>query len=259
VSATFMGLPPCERYFYFKIKPTTQQLGGGSCEVRVTSEGLTNEIFKPEIKTNPGPLDIYVRTVPTLLEFDKLKDDGFKVFIDVVNKCTKLTDIKSGYGEIDKGLTLIWSDSLPIDIDSCYNSTVEKISCPNNQEGKKCVKITPSMEKYKTVMCEQGSQDDEVKSLRCNFKFTTNSFSGKQTGLMSVISHYNYHYEFDESLGAICKGKDGSLPAQEKCKADMWGNVNEQDCCDAKGYNWCNCGQCDEQEQGCDIVCPVTS
>ncbi len=255
ISATFNdNLPPCERYMYFKIKTATEQLGGGSVEARVTSEGLTKESFKPEIKTNPGPLDIYVRTVPILLEFDKLKDDGFKVFIDIVNKCTKLSDIKSGYGEIDKGLTLIWSDSLQINIESCVNSTIEETPCPKNQEGKKCVKITPNIGIYKTVMCEEGSQEDEVKSLRCDFKFTTNSFSGKQTGLISVISNYDYHYEFDESLGAICKGKEGSLPAEEKCKAGM-----NQECCNAEGYKWCKCDECDEQEEGCAVVCPVIS
>lgn len=264
ISATFDTLPPCERYMYFKIKTATEQLGGGSVEARVTSEGLTKETFKPEIKTNPGPLDIYVRTVPILLEFNKLKDDNFKVFIDIVNKCTKLSDIKSGYGEIDKGFTLIWSDSLPINIESCVNSSVEETPCPKNQEGKNCSKITPNIGIYKTVMCEKGSQEDEVKSLRCDFKFTTGSFKGKQTGLMSVISNYNYHYEFDESLGAICKGKYGSLPAEEKCNGDFLHPVDPQDCCAAEGYKWCKCddsskSRCDEQEIGCADVCPVTS
>jgi len=195
--AKFNALPtPCEDYTYFYINITTDQSGGGSAKYGVieSGEGLDNQnfmyFFDPDVKTQPGPVDVYVYTIPFVLPADRVSDnEPFLPFIQIENK---------GGGIIES-----------ITIDFIYDSHILNISL---QFSFYCTSRTCNV-----TFDQSGNPGNYILTLEGNIKsgesytiynsggtlVDKDKIIGKSTGLISVVASYRYRQQFDEQIGCI--------------------------------------------------------
>jgi len=262
----------CEKYLYFQINITSEQKGGGSAKYGIieSEEGTANEnfmyFFDPEIKTNPGPLDVYLYTYPfvlpleTLTSAEAIPGERFRIYINIVNK-------GDGIAEITDVILIQTSEvDLPIiedgDIVCDYTTTDADEYC----EGKKgnCLRINLGEDK----LIEKSENDEDRVIITCNGDINTDNaqdFIGKATDFISILVQYRYKQVFDEQIGCV-RTSEGVEPTRKFnytcCQVTgetTTGWVSGNDC--PTGYTkiddtLCNCtNKNGEQESGCQALC----
>ncbi|MDI6825829.1 MAG: hypothetical protein QMD36_01380 [Candidatus Aenigmarchaeota archaeon] len=223
----------CKQYTYFHINVTTEQIGGGSAKFGLieSDEGMDNQnfmyFFDPDIKTEPGPLDIYVYTLPFVIPATMREVEGpdFGVYIKIKNK-------GKGTAIID-GLTLIQVNKRsdipsPISITNCklignsslFNDERSNDYCPPGKTGN-CILITGNAPIKK----------DQDFTFRCNGEIVSEEpFYGKTTDFISVNASYKYLQTSEEQIA--CIKSEGMLDTF--CRAH-----NETTCKQASMCKWC--------------------
>lgn len=202
VSVFYSELPNCPDYFYhFDINVTSKQHASGSSLFAVVGgiRGFLPAIrlqtpppvdpetileFNPQIKTEAGPIDLYVYTVPFVLNLDTMKqsnDFTFPIFIFAENKMEGTASIKE--------ITLT-SDSSFIKVTECGGKSVEW----NNNRVTLTVnwKLEPLGSKLSSnyILCRGVIRDDP--------KYR--DFRGTDVRLMSVSTVYEYTQTFNERI-----------------------------------------------------------
>lgn len=197
----FDELPACTDYYYFNIQVKSSQVGGGRSFFRVADKQKGNEnfiyFFDPQIKTQPGPLDIYVYTTPFALVRENLEDGKFIISIKIENKKDGIADI-TGLKLIQKppegGSSLINVSNCTVCIKGSqpYDFSDEWV---NNHE----VNLT----KLNLSSITPKGTTNSTLEIRCEGKLNP-SFTGKATQLISVNANYTYTQTFNEQTGGIC-------------------------------------------------------
>jgi hypothetical protein len=207
----FYSLPiNCKQYTYFKINVTTEQIGGGSAKFGLieSDQGMDNQnfmyFFNPDVKTEPGPLDIYTYTLPFVIPVNSPitgYQPNFGVYIKIKNKVDGIAFIEN--------LTLIQirdttTPQQPIEISSteCLLSgglstyTVNPTtSCPPGKTGN-CLLIT----------IDKPIKKDEEITFRCNGRIKSTEFYGKTTDFISVNAYYTYVQTLNEQIACVKAG-----------------------------------------------------
>jgi len=237
VQAEFSQLPYCERYMYFQINMTSEQLGGGSAKYGVISNEKDNEnfiyFFDPEIKTNPGPLDIYLYTYPFVIGVDEAWErqteeskPGFRVFIHIVNKeegiaqIHNITFIQTSESDnpiIAENSIICENYYQPVNDPSSY--------CPNKRGN--CIKMT-----YPEPIREEDENGENQVYIKCDGTVSNDSFIGKITDFISVNVVYNYTQIFKEQIGCI-----------KPSELFLCTGITDEDECWEEGCYWCE--ECD--------------
>jgi hypothetical protein len=207
-------LENCKQYTYFKINISTEQIGGGSSKFGIieSDDGYDNQnfmyFFNPDVKTEPGPLDIYTYTLPFVVAYSQAKKIGpdkphFGVYIKIKNK-------GSGTAFFDNITLIQTSDTNPFDISNCvlmensllFNKGINSNTYCSSGKNGNCIYISP-VQRDNATLEKNGEW-----TFRCNGKIKdinnpSNSFIGKVTGLMSVVANYEYLQKYDEQIACI--------------------------------------------------------
>jgi len=229
VQALFDDLPDCERYTHFHINLTTVQYGGGSTKYAIVEKEKDNEnfmyFFDPEIKTNPGPLDIYLYTYPFVLPIEEVEErqdedgdkPGFLIYLVISNK-------QDGIAKIRKMNLIQTSELKPV--------IVKSIKCGNDpkvdeENGNINVELT-----WDRPIEKEGEEHKNRVEIRCTgYIYKDTNFVGKTTDFISVVVEYDYTQIFDE---------------QTACYKEPWAgqpcnSLDETNCKMIQGCHWCSC------------------
>ena len=250
--AKFTELPECseeEPYTYFHINLTTDQDAGGSAKFGVieSDEGIDNlnfiYFFDPVVKTQPGPVDVYVYTIPFVFPANRVSPtEPFLTFIKIENK---------GSGSIEEiTVVLIYDETIldipfessipisPTDTCSAYCSgttcnatfTIGGINGSRTFTSQGAIEAGESY----TIYDREGTLVDQ-------------NMVGKYTGLISAVaSSYRYRQQFDEQIACIQHTAGVGGEAEFSC-------TQHSDCCsvndgpcdsDVDAYCWEDTGEC---------------
>lgn len=218
------NLPFCtadEPYTYFYVNVTTDQTGGGSSKFGIieNSQGIDNQnfmyFFDPDVKTQPGPVDVYVYTVPFVLPVDRVNHptnpEPFLIFIPIENK---------GSGHIESITVDLYYDSNTLVLDpNGFNFYCMSKTCPVSLP-KKDEDFVGELKKF-TFENEGGSINPGETYVIYNNNGTLrggSNFVGKSTNLISVVVVYSYKQQFDEQIACI-QQQTANLP-QISCNCD---------------------------------------
>jgi hypothetical protein len=196
------NLPAClpeEPYTYFKVNVTTDQNGGGSTKLGIIENDRTLDnqnfmyFFDPEVKTQSGPVDVYVYTVPFVLPASRITlTEPFLLFIPIENK---------GSGIIDS-----------ITIDLFYDQTILNIPssspffsyCTSKICGVKFDKSgSPGHYTFKSINGTIGNGEIYTIYNSEGLLQVATPTIGKSTGLISVVAGYRYKQSFEEQISCI--------------------------------------------------------
>ena len=183
-------LPSDAKYIHFFGTVTSQQKGGGTSKIKLVPQysgyEKSIELFDPDIKTNPGPIDVYVYTNPSVIEVDQMKN--FDVVINFYNGG------KDGTASIKNVIlyqTFANLDELPFEI-NCEETkgTAEPVECPDNKKGN-CWQITFNEDSQLNIPPKESRQ------IYCD-AIVNNEFAliHELTVPISVVSEYTYIQEF---------------------------------------------------------------
>jgi len=220
----------CSMYTFFRINVSTKQKGGGSSKLGIieSDRGIDNEnfmyFFDPDVKTEPGPVDIYTYTLPFIIPWNQLQkwqtdgNHGFSVFIHIDNhgdgeleleklhliqetpgirltetNGTSFNDVKCGLMSFSK-----ISGEIPDFVDSKSNHIG---LCPGKSNYENCISFTnlPKILSNGNIMIScHGSIIGE--------------FVGKTTEFISIDAEYNYTQIYDEQLACYSMSTTTTIP-----------------------------------------------
>ena len=180
----------------------SDQTGGGRSFFRATDKQKGNEnfiyFFDPQMKTQPGPLDIYVYTNPFALVGENLEDGKFMISIKIENK-------KDGTANITQ-LKLIQKppegEASIISVGKCTVCIKKGSSHDFTDEWNKFHEADLTTKLSLPLITPKGTKNSTLE-IRCEGKLNP-TFSGKATQLISVNANYTYIQTFHEQIGGIC-------------------------------------------------------
>ena len=262
----------CEQYTYFTINTTTDQIGGGSTKFGIieSDEGFDNQnfmyFFDPDVKTEPGPLDIYTYTLPFVIPMNRVSgtdgwqagnEPGFMIYTHIRNKGNGIARINNlelvqNNEQIDLSYFGISGCSMFIVFGENYTSGTSIVS----------------QNKISFYFDNPIIPADGTALITCKGWFSSSQFFGKTTEFISINAEYEYTQSFDHQIACYKYETGPGTPTRRFI------------CCDygqAAFYKWhenycppmtsrsdpgnCYCGDTGTwsytAERGCDAKCTL--